>query len=706
MIAGITGGGVKALQSASVERIPDDRRAQRLDIQALRGVAVLAVLLYHLWPETFAGGYVGVDVFFVISGFLITDHIAREIERTGRLRLSRFWARRARRLLPAALLVAAVSVVGTLLVTPQTYWPQFMKEIAASVLYVENWALTLDAVDYLASENAASPVQHYWSLSVEEQFYLVWPLLAIAASMLALRFRRDFRAVLLMIIAGVFVASLAWSIMLVSEGSPIAYFGTHLRAWQFAAGAIVALTIGRRTKTTSRVGAGLAWLGVGVIVASVVFFDSSTPFPGAAALVPVLGAAAVIIANADRAPFSFATFGRRSGLTWLGDVSYAAYLWHWPLIIFAGFAVPEMIGNRLLAVILVVTLALAWLTTRFVEEPLRRRPLDGPRAIVMTLVVTLMGMLAVGGPAAGIWQAQTAAAASEVDRATELANALESCFGAGARVSGPECTPPSTTEGLTPDPAFAIEDTGDVYADGCIAPTGGAEVRKCEYGVRSGELSVALIGDSHATNWFPALEIIASERDWRLDTFLKSACPESSAVKENRVIEAYESCIAWNATMATGSHVQNPYDLVVVGYSAAADSYADQETAINGFLNAWQKYIDGGSTIVVMADNARNVPEVLECLEANEQAPSECAVDTEVAYPRPDNMVLAAKRIPGDAVVIDLTDIFCEGDRCDAAIGGAVVYRDSHHLTSTFAKTLAPIIAGRLDSALLAQRAG
>ena len=274
---------------------------------------MLAVLAYHFWPETVSGGYVGVDVFFVISGFLITGLLLREVEATGTVRLGRFWARRARRLLPTALIVAAVSLAGTLLLAPPSVHGQFAKEIAASVLYVENWALALDGADYLAAGNLASPVQHYWSLSVEEQFYLVWPLLVlIAGGFLARRFG-GVRRPLILIVAAVGGVSFVWSAMLVAQGSPIAYFGTHVRAWEFAAGALVALALADR-RVPRRWAAALGVAGILMIVVAIVAYDATTPFPGVAALLPVFGTMLVIIADGDDAPWSLATAGRGTGL--------------------------------------------------------------------------------------------------------------------------------------------------------------------------------------------------------------------------------------------------------------------------------------------------------------------------------------------------------------------------------------------------------
>ncbi|MGH2943554.1 MAG: acyltransferase family protein, partial [Solirubrobacteraceae bacterium] len=230
------------------------RSELRPEIQALRALAVLTVVVYHLWPAAMPGGFVGVDVFFAISGFLITAHLVREVEKTGRLSIWRFWARRARRLLPAALLTLLACAVATLLLVPQLYWQQFLTEIGASTAYVQNWQLAADAVDYLAAENRPSPVQHFWSLSAEEQFYVVWPLLIVVAAVWAAR-RRLAIAIVLALVTGL---SLAYSITETAANPAAAYFVTPTRAWEFGAGGLLAL-LGTRTRLPDAVRAALSW---------------------------------------------------------------------------------------------------------------------------------------------------------------------------------------------------------------------------------------------------------------------------------------------------------------------------------------------------------------------------------------------------------------------------------------------------------------
>src|SRR4051794_27531067 len=281
-----------------VGRADAARRAAVLpEVQALRAIAVVLVLVYHLWPEAVPGGFVGVDVFFAISGFLITSLLLDEIGATRTIAFGSFWARRARRILPAALMTLGVTAVATLLFVPTTHWAAFLTEIGASAAYVENWQLAHDAVDYFAANDAVSPVQHYWSLSVEEQFYLVWPLLIGATLWLTRAASRRGRVRALALAMGALtVASLAWSIVHTPADPSAAYFVTPTRAWEFGVGGLLALAPGIGHAPGRR--ALLGWAGLAAILVAGLTYGSGTVFPGAAALLPVGGALAVMAAGA------------------------------------------------------------------------------------------------------------------------------------------------------------------------------------------------------------------------------------------------------------------------------------------------------------------------------------------------------------------------------------------------------------------------
>ncbi|HEV3000818.1 MAG TPA: acyltransferase, partial [Solirubrobacteraceae bacterium] len=394
--------------------------ALRPEIQALRGVAVLTVVVFHLWPSVLPGGFVGVDVFFVISGFLITGQLVREVDRTSRVSLAGFWARRARRILPAALVVLAFCALATKAVVPETHWREFFAEITASTAYVENWQLAEAAVDYADADDAASPVRHFWSLSVEEQFYLVWPLLIMLALVWG---RRAIGPVL----GAVVLVSLVWSIVATAGDPAAAYFITPTRAWEFGLGGLLAL-VPLRGRSPA-----LSWLGIGAIALAAVLYSGDTPFPGVAALLPVLGAAAVIAARS----FAFRPLER------VGDVSYSVYLWHWPLIVLAPFA-----GGASKVVLLALTFVLGWASKVAVEDPVRRLRWR-PRAILAPAAAATAAVLLLS-------LSGTAALDDRLDREQDaVARVLERqppCFGAAAM--GGRCRP---QDGVIPTPVVARE---------------------------------------------------------------------------------------------------------------------------------------------------------------------------------------------------------------------------------------------------------
>jgi peptidoglycan/LPS O-acetylase OafA/YrhL len=306
---------------------------RRAEIQALRAFAVLAVIVFHAWPRVLPGGYLGVDVFFVISGFLITGLLLDELALSGRIAPVAFWARRARRLLPAAFLTLVVCTAATVLIVPRPFWQPFLREIAASATYFENWRLSADAIDYHAAGRLASPVKHFWSLSVEEQFYVLWPLLILAAAGLAVVASRHLRWVsprraVGSVLAAATLTSLAWAIVRTGQDPTRSDYSTFTRAWEFGAGGLLALSALRvRGPVATAVG---SWLGLLAIGAATLVIDAGAAVPGAAALVPVCGTLLVIACGMPAARFGPAALLRPRLVQLTGDISYSAYLWHCP----------------------------------------------------------------------------------------------------------------------------------------------------------------------------------------------------------------------------------------------------------------------------------------------------------------------------------------------------------------------------------------
>ncbi len=513
------------------------RRRFRADVQGLRAVAVGLVLLYHAGVPVVGGGYVGVDVFFVISGFLITSHLVTSLRRNGRIGFADFYARRARRILPASFVVLVVTALALWAVAPPLALAGMMKDALATVTYVPNIWFAVQDTDYLA-DHAASPFQHYWSLGVEEQFYLLWPLLLVV---LTRRARGRGRQVVVGI-AALAVLSLIAGVWATWWNPSFAFFLLPTRAWELLAGGLVAAAVLQRPPRLPPVlAAAGGWLGLAAVVVAAVVFDSGTPFPGAAALLPVLGTATVIFCGSVQRPLGPTRLLSVPVLQHLGLISYSLYLVHWPLLIVPA----EALGRELstwerLALGVGLALPLAVLLHRFVEVPARsaraligrppRLTLNATAAVTVVLALLLGGAVsrAENGPIAG----------------ASVAPAAPSTPAAPPRGTGVVPT------NLTPSLRQVDQDVPDVYdRPGCHLDTVVATVQDCRFGRRGAATRVALFGDSHAAQWLPALERLAAEGGaLEIATYTKSSCPSVGVTTVLKGV-AYASCDRWRTAV-------------------------------------------------------------------------------------------------------------------------------------------------------------
>jgi peptidoglycan/LPS O-acetylase OafA/YrhL len=488
----------------------------RPDVEGLRAVAIGLVLIFHAGLPLVSGGYVGVDVFFVISGFLITTQLVRELDRTGRVSLLGFYARRAKRILPAAAVVLLATAVLVRVFMSRVRWDEVGGDILASALYMVNWRLADRSVDYLAEDSLPSPVQHFWSLAVEEQFYLVWPVLVLVAAVGARLLRVRPRAILWFALAAVAVPSFLWSVAATAHSPDEAFFSTATRMWELALGAAVAMAAGVLARVPRWIAAGIGWAGLGAIVASGLAFTTGTAFPGHLAAIPTFGAAAVIAGGMT---------GTRAGpvavlgtglFRWVGRLSYSLYLWHWPLLVVAT-EIRGHLGPRAGAAVVAASFVPAWLSYKLVENPVRRSPAvnRSPRlALSLGMNFTLVGVAAglvvmflsaqaarPTAPAGGVLGAAALPIAAPGDPAGEVV-----------------LTFPERVDYITPDPLAATDDVPVVVHDGCQIDFYTDEPRPCYYGDPQSETTVVLTGDSKAAQWASAIVPLAEANDWRLVT--------------------------------------------------------------------------------------------------------------------------------------------------------------------------------------------
>ncbi|MFI6763362.1 acyltransferase family protein [Micromonospora sp. NPDC050417] len=672
----------------------------RPDIQGLRAIAVGVVVLYHLWPQRLSGGYVGVDVFFVISGYLITSHLWRETRDHGRIALRSFYARRALRLLPASLLVLACTALASLLILPDARWDNTFKQIVASAAYVENWQLARNSTNYLLQDAADSPVQHFWSLSVEEQFYAAWPLLIIATVWLVARLRtaasenvrrRSIMAALSLLL----IASLVYSVYATETAPNLAYFITPTRVWEFALGAMCALLVLHKAKwLTFRT--ILGWLGLTAILFSAYFYTKNTPFPGYTALLPTLGAAGLIVAPQHQSPTSVSWWLSRRPATWIGDISYAVYLWHWPLLILVPMALDQDLSMMLRLAILAATIVISWLSTYLFETPVRQHNFLRSRRWPSLAIATggVAAMVAVLLVSSIIFQARIKAAEER------FTNAIgEPCFGAAVFDEGASCSS-IFGEGPLMSPSLAVKDQSNPEYKRCSDWVDTKAIVSCEFGRQDSPVRVALVGDSHALQWLGAVERLAEQGRWHITTFIKTSCALADGVRDlpSHPLEYWQNCATWGQDVTQRLVADEHLDAVIITANTSEYKFLpvnngqdSNDRANEAFRSVFQKITSSGKKVVVIRDTPNtNLVPMPECVGSNPNNLYECTLPRAEGLPRDPLSESTLNTGDPNLHLIDLSDGFCDDERCYGVAGNVIVYRDTNHLTWQYAQTLAP----------------
>ncbi|HYN68148.1 MAG TPA: acyltransferase family protein [Ornithinibacter sp.] len=684
-----------------------DRTRFRADIEGLRAVAVVSVMLWHAGVPFLRGGFVGVDVFFVISGYLMTGLLTRELSARGHISFVGFYARRAKRLLPAAAVTLVGVAIATVLFLPKIRAGDTGRDIVASALYVINWRLADSSVDYLAADNSPSPVLHFWSLAVEEQFYIVWPLLLALIGVLARR-RISKVAPVAWGLTALILVSFLWSVYYTAAEPEKAYFVTTTRLWELAVGGLVAVAgHGLARVVPPALAVVVGWLGLAVVVATIVVLPESMPFPGSVAALPVLGTAAVIAVGPIAGRRGPVAVLRPVPMQLIGKLSYSLYLWHWPVLVVASALLLDRPGHLdpVLGVA-VVTLSVipAWLSFRLVEEPVRQYRGSPDTVRIWSLKVgalcTAVSLLAGGGVVAlsTVWQRAAVVSPASVTGAEALAPDPRGSA-AGQPVDDPGA--------FTPSAATVRDDVPSSYADGCHVQDNPSPVAVgCTYGDPAGSFTVAVVGDSHAAQWVPTLQAVAERRGWRLLVYTKSSCPLADVtVAQGKDQRPYAGCDGWNEDVLAELARERP-DVVIT----SATSYPVNEgegvlgeeesraRLVEGLRASWDELVELGSVVVPVADTPRPGFDMAECVSANEGNLTTCAPARSDALGAAGPEVSAAAQGQPGVHLVDLNDFICPDTRCAPVIGQVLVYRDEHHITATYARSLANAMESRLDT--------
>nr|WP_312894074.1 acyltransferase family protein [Nocardiopsis metallicus] len=649
-------------------------------MDGLRAVAVLLVAAYHVWFGRVSGG---VDVFLLLTGFLVTGSLVRSAGR-GTFRYGAFLGRLAVRLVPAAVLVIVLSLAGARLLLPEARWRDTIAEAVAAAFYYQNWHLALGSVDYLARDDGMSLFQHFWSLSVQGQFYLLWPVVIGLAVWWAGRKGVSRRRVLVGVLGAVFVLSLAYSVLMTRADQPWAYFDTGARLWEFALGGLLALLL-PHINTPKALRIPLGWLGLTALVLCGVLLQVSTVFPGYAALWPTLAAVAIVVAGTTGSPWAADRWLTLRPVRYLGSISYALYLWHWPVLVFylavTGRDSATPVGG---AAILALSTALAAVTTRLSERVVEagRGTVRAPVVAAACLVPLLLST--------SLWTARLDTQQRQLE---ELLADPARYPGAAALLSDDSGGHGDYPDPVHPPPASAAQDVPVTYEDGCNQSTAGTEAITCVYGSDDPARTVALVGGSHAAHWFPALEVIAERRDWRLVNITKGACLFTDAPQLYQG-EPYTACAEWNRDAMTELRSLRPDAVFTTGTTTSLDTTAGfgEEVLVDGYVERWRELGALGIDVIAVRDTPRLPFDAVDCLSGAAQ--DECAVPPTESMA--EESPLEDVELPGNVTPLDLTDLLCEPDLCHPVVGNVLVYWDASHITTTYMRTLASELERRL----------
>ncbi|MBL1079634.1 acyltransferase [Nocardia sp. 2] len=663
--------------------------AHRDDLDGLRGVAIALVVAFHVWMGRVSGG---VDIFLVLSGFFFTGMLLRRSDTGGPL-IGWTLRRTGRRLLPALTLVLGAAAVATVALRPYTQWDYISGQLLASGLYLQNWYLAAAEMDYAAPDPSISPLQHLWSMAVQGQFYLLILVIAAAWARLRTRLPRA-RGVLLLVLVGLGAVSFRYASIGAAQHQAWTYYDTGARLWELLAGAALAV-VAHRVEIPALLRGFAAALGLAMVLSCGVLFDGAAEFPGPAAVFPVAAAVLLIVSglglSARARPWANRVLASRV-CTELGAIAYPLYLWHWPVLIFylaetgrarAGFA------DGL--VVIVVSLALATATTRLLENPLRRRDATGAPVWVrrgLGVAVAALGVTVLFAGSA--WQLRAVADPPrpapplEINRypgASVLTDKLE---------VPPEPLRPAVSQGFADAPPPTL--------DGCITPD--REVRSCVYGEAGATRTIAVVGGSHSEQWIPALEILGRANSFRIVTYLKESCPLTLSDQPSYSETPFPECREWSLEVLDRLAAERPDWVFTI--STRFRPYSDGDEVPPEFLDVWTALDDRGLAVLALRDTPRLRRDgifysAVDCLATRGTTIHSCGIDRPVALDPVDPATAPAAAYP-NIFPIDLSDAVCRPDRCQVAEGNVLIYRDEHHLTASYIRTLAPELGRQLGA--------
>lgn len=663
-------------RGAASEQSPMTAASERKflpEVQGLRALAVLMVVAYHVWFGRISGG---VDVFLLVSAFLLTGQFTRRLEAGKSMELLRYWAHLFKRLLPMVAVTLLVTLGATYLFLPESRWESIFGQTWASLFYYQNWFLASESVDYYAADHSfASPLQHFWSLSIQGQIFILWPLIFAVAAVISRFFRLTIRILLAYIFGALFTVSLIFSIVTTINNQTFAYFDTRARLWEFALGSLLALVLpylkfGRGVRIV------LGWFGVIAMLTCGLILQVGQQFPGYMALWPTLAAACIIVAGFTDSKFGADRFLSMKPLVKLGDSSYALYLFHWPiLVIFLVVSEHDHAGLKAGLAIILASILMAWAMTKWIDTPMRRNKwIEAKRRRVLTVIIVCIAIVTLPLNA---WQ-------------VHIANVNQSLLsGASKNNPGAASLWPGYVNQSKPGtpllPTFtSVASDWPVFPEPCEANEE-QFINRCSNGVTNGSKNVFVIGSSHAHVLNTPVLAMAEKNNWSVTSITKGYCPLGTDAAANIT----DSCGEFNEETMAEVLAAKP-DLVVTTSTRTDATVGVAERLDPTWIDEVAKLNAAGIEVIALRDTPRFPESVPSCLEKNPNDFSVCSLKRADIYSQTPLTAELTEILPKTKFV-DLSDNFCNSVNCQAVIGNVIVYKDGNHVTATYMKTLEPL---------------
>ena len=664
---------------------PKPKVAQRRnDLDGLRAIAALLVVLFHASIPGFSGGFIGVDVFFVLSGYFITGILLKDIQKFGRVRFAEFYSRRARRLMPAATLVLFCTAVVVWYVMPTARLRDSGIEIFSAGTYLANFRFAGQATNYFATQDP-SPVLHYWSLAVEEQFYVFWPIFLLGCARLSRRFKRDLTT---LGIVGVSTTSLLACVWYTFHDQPVAFYMFPLRAWQLGLGALAHIAVTSISTKGWKMPFPLAWIGLAGIVIPGFTYTESMAYPGYAALLPAFGCFLLVISGPElRGP---ARILEIRPLVQLGNWSYSIYLWHWPLLVLTVLWLGRKLSMSEALAMVGISVLLGYLTYRFWENPMRHARLFRVSNI-STTILTVVFLTSSIVPAISVIQQGTFLMNSGQTykfSAIQTPKLLLAAISGGASLK-------QLPNRLTPSLANVERDNPPVrdcflQFEETTIPT------NCSFGDSQGEVSIVLTGDSHAHQWFSAVQAVALKHKWKLYFFGKSSCPFTTEPARRANGDLYRQCDSYQKNALKKVREIKP-DLLILGQARGIVGWS-----MPAFGDMVKK-VRGKKNLILLGDNPYPESDAelrSTCISRNSSNIAACNLNSRKATSSLYNNQLVSIARENHAEMLPVEQWFCAKDVCPVIVNNIQVYRTGQHVTSTYVTFLAPFFESELNKAL------